>query len=236
MHRIYVMNVMPLLDEVMREEALNYLEADRLSRLTAIKTELARAQSIGAGLLLAYAVCRPDGDRALEDGKKQSGQHACEYEVVQVQKVLAFLKDCPAVRQTKVRKTPMGKPGFSDCGGVFFNLSHSGEYAACVLADREAGLDIQKEQGAAAVQRIAPRILHSAEGLYREDVSMLYRLWTVKEAYVKATGEGICRDFREICVDFEKETVQGIPFLLREPAPGYLLAVCILTDSADAFL
>lgn len=221
MQRIYVMNVMPLLDISMREEALDFMEEERRRHLSALKPELSKAQSVGAGLLLAYAV-NMAGERGpviFEDSS---------YEEVSLSDVLSALKSAvPQCRDNfKIERTSAGKPYFSNCDHLYFNLSHSGEYAACVLADHEVGVDIQKVQGAAAVRRIAPRILHAGEAAYREEESMLYRIWTVKEAYVKATGEGIRRDFRKIRVDFEKGTVEDMPFTLWESIPGYMLAVC----------
>lgn len=221
MQRIYVMNVMPLLDVSMREEALDFMEEERRRHLSALKPELSKAQSVGAGLLLAYAV-NMAGERGpviFEDSS---------YEEVSLSDVLSALKSAvPQCRDNfKIERTSAGKPYFSNCDHLYFNLSHSGEYAACVLADHEVGVDIQKVQGAAAVRRIAPRILHAGEAAYREEESMLYRIWTVKEAYVKATGEGIRRDFRKIRVDFEKGTVEDMPFTLWESIPGYMLAVC----------
>lgn len=221
MQRIYVMNVMPLLDISMREEALDFMEEERRRHLSALKPELSKAQSVGAGLLLAYAV-NMAGERGpviFEDSS---------YEEVLLSDVLSALKNAVPQRRNnfKIERTFIGKPYFSNCDHLYFNLSHSGEYAACVLADHEVGVDIQKVQGAAAVRRIAPRILHAGEAAYREEESMLYRIWTVKEAYVKATGEGIRRDFRKIRVDFEKGTVEDMPFTLWESIPGYMLAVC----------
>ena len=221
MQRIYVMNVMPLLDISMREEALDFMEEERRRHLSALKPERSKAQSVGAGLLLAYAV-NMAGERGpviFEDSS---------YEEVLLSDVLSALKNAVPQRRNnfKIERTSTGKPYFSNCDHLYFNLSHSGEYAACVLADHEVGVDIQKVQGAAAVRRIAPRILHAGEAAYREEESMLYRIWTVKEAYVKATGEGIRRDFRKIRVDFEKGTVEDMPFTLWESIPGYMLAVC----------
>lgn len=221
MQRIYVMNVMPLLDISMREEALDFMEEERRRHLSALKPELSKAQSVGAGLLLAYAV-NMAGERGpviFEDSS---------YEEVLLSDVLSALKNAVPQRRNnfKIERTFIGKPYFSNCDHLYFNLSHSGEYAACVLADHEVGVDIQKVQGAAAVRRIAPRILHAGEAAYQEEESMLYRIWTVKEAYVKATGEGIRRDFRKIRVDFEKGTVEDMPFTLWESIPGYMLAVC----------
>lgn len=228
MQRIYVMNVMPLLDVSMREEALDFMEEERRRHLSALKPERSKAQSVGAGLLLAYAV-NMAGERGpviFEDSS---------YEEVLLSDVLSALKNAVPQRRNnfKIERTSAGKPYFSNCDHLYFNLSHSGEYAACVLANHEVGVDIQKVQGAAAVRRIAPRILHAGEAAYREEESMLYRIWTVKEAYVKATGEGIRRDFRKIRVDFEKGTVEDMPFTLWESIPGYTLAVCHASSPSD---
>lgn len=243
MQRIYVMNVMPLLDISMREEALDFMEEERRRHLSALKTEHSKAQSVGAGLLLAYAVNmegKPSaGDPATSDfAAGERGPVIFEdssYEEVSLSDVLSALKNAvPQCRNNfKIERTATGKPFFPNCDHRYFNLSHSGEYAACVLADHEVGVDIQKVQGAAAVRRIAPRILHTEEAAYREEERMLYRIWTIKEAYVKATGEGIRRDFREIRVDFEKGTVEDMPFTLWESVPGYMLAVCHASSPSD---
>lgn len=251
MYRVYVMNVMPLLDEAVREEALNYTDKDRRSRVAAAKSPLAKAQSAGAGLLLAYGLSRLrqcESGGAFDDSAalgsfavlggfaasgsfESDGSAAPFWEEVQVVEALKRVKSCSYAWKEgeQVQRVSGGKPCFSH-SSLFFNLSHSGEYAACVLADREVGIDLQREQGSKAAWRIAPRVLHEAEAAYRREEPMIYRIWTVKEAYVKATGEGIRRDFRELCVDFEKETVQRQPFQLCEPIPGYLLAVCTLAE------
>ena len=64
MQRIYVMNVMPLLDVSMREEALDFMEEERRRHLSVLKPELSKAQSVGAGLLLAYVVNMAEGPLA----------------------------------------------------------------------------------------------------------------------------------------------------------------------------
>lgn len=243
MQRIYVMNVMPLLDVSMREEALDFMEEERRRYLSALKPELSKAQSVGAGLLLAYAVNMAGEPLAYDPAMSDftAGERELmifedsSYEEVSLSDVLSALKSTvPQCRDNfKIERTATGKPFFPNCDHLYFNLSHSGEYAACVLADHEVGVDIQKVQGAAAVRRIAPRILHTGEAAYREEERMLYRIWTIKEAYVKATGEGIRRDFREIRVDFEKGTVEDMPFTLWESVPGYMLAVCHASSPSD---
>ena len=73
------------------------------------------------------------------------------------------------------------------------SFSHSGEWAACAVSDREIGLDIQTDT--AGKTEIARRFFTEEEKqwLYnspRPDWDFT-RLWSVKESYVKATGAGL---------------------------------------------
>lgn len=95
--------------------------------------------------------------------------------------------------------SPAGqKPRLRD-SGLGFNLSHSQNLAAIVLAHgREVGIDVEvrgRELG--DVCRLAERIFHPNEASAlaelpergREEVFL--RLWTVREALLKALGTGL---------------------------------------------
>ena len=98
-----------------------------------------------------------------------------------------------------------GKPRFSDGALPFFSISHSGKYALCALSDGEAGCDIQLMRPFDG--RILKRVLtcselaamRALEG--REATEYFYRAWTVKESYVKLTGEGLGRRLSDIGTD-----------------------------------
>ncbi|MDR0326423.1 MAG: 4'-phosphopantetheinyl transferase superfamily protein [Oscillospiraceae bacterium] len=88
---------------------------------------------------------------------------------------------------------PNGKPYLTEYPRVFFNISHCRTGAACVISDREAGIDIQDVR--AFSQRTARRVCTEAE-LARLAASpaperLFCRLWAVKEAYVKWHGGSI---------------------------------------------
>lgn len=89
--------------------------------------------------------------------------------------------------------TKGGKPWFPDHPECHFNLSHSGSYVLCGLADTPIGVDIEEVVLSKAV--LAPYIMHLSElTRYRDSsdkIGLMYTLWTLKESYVKCTGEGI---------------------------------------------
>ena len=85
-----------------------------------------------------------------------------------------------------------GKPSFKT-SKLFFNTAHSGNYALCVISNVEVGCDIEKIKE--YNQRIATRFYSKGENNYielSEDKNeMLYRIWTLKESYLKCIGKGL---------------------------------------------
>ncbi len=94
-----------------------------------------------------------------------------------------------------------GKPYLPDHPECCFSLSHSGCYAALACGDEPVGADIQRMT---EKQQHAQRFFHENERqsiLAAEDkAEQFFRIWTMKEAYVKLTGEGISGRFGSIDV------------------------------------
>ena len=89
--------------------------------------------------------------------------------------------------------TPMGKPYFSE-GPWHFSITHTHRHAFCVLSDRPVGIDAE-EQDRPIRLSLAEKILSDAE-LARfhaadDPRQALLRLWVLKEAHAKCTGQGI---------------------------------------------
>ena len=95
-----------------------------------------------------------------------------------------------------------GKPHFKDERLPSFSLSHSLRYALCALSDCKVGCDIQFMRP--FDERILKRVLCPSElAAFRlisgeEAREYFYRAWTVKESYVKFTGEGLSRRFCDL--------------------------------------
>lgn len=88
-----------------------------------------------------------------------------------------------------------GKPYLTDYPRLHFSLSHSGSYVIAAFSEEEVGIDIQyhKPMQCDIAERFFSeedkRLLEqlAAEG----EADAFYRLWAVKEAYMKLTGEGL---------------------------------------------
>jgi 4'-phosphopantetheinyl transferase len=103
-----------------------------------------------------------------------------------------------APERLRFARGPFGKPELLDGDGLFVNLSHSDGIALVALAAAPVGVDVERWRSAAAATRIAERYFPPAE---REAVAaapagpgaggraaLFARLWTRKEACVKAEG------------------------------------------------
>lgn len=127
----------------------------------------------------------------------------------------------------------MGKPYFPAHTDVHFNLSHCEGLAVCLYSAHECGADcenIRKFKQRTAERVCSPKelaVLNMAQG---KDV-LFTRLWTLKEAYVKAIGIGISYPLREVSFAFEDDRIiaskQDASFqqlLLKE----HIVSVCVL--------
>jgi len=89
-----------------------------------------------------------------------------------------------------------GKP-FLAGGELQFNLSHSHELAVMAIAETRVGVDVEHVRPMPDASRLAERFFapDEASGLRRvaEDDRdhAFFRIWTAKEAYLKARGAGI---------------------------------------------
>jgi 4'-phosphopantetheinyl transferase len=94
-----------------------------------------------------------------------------------------------------------GKPALDRTSGVeflAFSMSHSGDAALYGVArERNVGVDIELVDRNIVDERVSKRILSPAERAALDAlppaarVEALFRFWTLKEAYLKARGEGL---------------------------------------------
>jgi len=96
---------------------------------------------------------------------------------------------------------PFGKPAVHADGfpiTLGFNISHTRGFVACALAHEDVGVDVEAADRPIELE-IADRffapeevgVLNALPAAQRQ--SAFFRFWTLKEAFIKATGEGLHR-------------------------------------------
>lgn len=188
-------------------EKLNLLSPYRQQKIAILKHDKDKNRSLGAGIAL---------DHALETyGLKE---RSIEYEFGE-----------------------RGKPSLKYHPNIHFSLSHSGDYAICSIGDKPMGNDIELvKQGRL---KVADRFFAQeeldwmrAEPDEEEITQRMFRIWTMKESFLKATGKGISLPLNSfaVVVDEEKnrirvkQTFNAKYYHMKEYSEiaGYRVAVC----------
>ena len=95
------------------------------------------------------------------------------------------------------------KPYLSSHPSVFFNVSHSGEWALIAIAKTPIGIDVEYVNTSFEYEEILPTIFNKPEineiKNSKDNHHAFFKFWTRKEAIVKAIGKGIDDDIKKIC-------------------------------------
>ena len=150
-----------------------------------------------------------DLERALPLLSDQRREQALKfrYELGRKTSAMAYLLLCEGLRREYgITERPLfeygehGKPSIVGHPELHFNLSHCREAVVCAVSDRPVGVDVEcfREYKESLVRYTmndeeVERIVH-AERPEEEFI----RLWTMKEAKVKLTGQGISDDMKRV--------------------------------------
>ena len=147
-----------------------------------------------------------------------------------------------------------GKPSLRDFPHLNFNISHSGRLMVCgVTAQSDIGVDVEQIRCLTERSDIARRFFSRTEATRLQEFpeterdDAFFRCWTRKEAFVKATGDGLSRDLSSFSVSLEHADETSVVFHSMEdggldarqqegwsvysfvPAPGYIGSTVIRT-------
>ena len=128
---------------------------------------------------------------------------------------------------------------------VFFNISHSNERVICAISPYEVGCDVEliAECDPEKARRFfAPREYDYISSL--KDAKKMrdefFRLWTLKESFIKATGDGLSLPLKSFELELDQVSVKplnhlGKTYFFKEYSldDGYKYAVCALSDEFD---
>ena len=159
--KVYTINTDEFSDEAYFKACYRQLAASRREKTDGYRFLADKKLSVGAGILL---------DKGLREyGLRES--------------------------EVKFAYGENGKPYLPEYPQIHFNLAHSGTMALAVFADVEVGCDIEEVKTAGL--KLAKRFFCPGEYAYiasfsgREQDYAFYRIWTLKESFLKATGMGM---------------------------------------------
>jgi 4'-phosphopantetheinyl transferase len=133
------------------------------------------------------------------------------------------------IHPSQIRFTygPAGKPAIEAISDIQFNVTHSSNFAAIVVAAGcELGIDAEREHEVPEMQQIAKQFFCAEEAAEvlelapSERIGAFFRCWTRKEAYLKAIGSGF------------GEPLDGFRVTVLPDSPARILH--IRCDSSDA--
>lgn len=135
--------------------------------------------------------------------KKEQRSHAHKLlrECLRTRKIEYITDETPIIRNEH------GKPSLEEYPEIKYNLSHANGIAVCLVSDTECGIDCE------GVRPYRPNVVKRAfsenEKMLIENASenerdlLFFRLWTLKEAYVKAIGIGISYPMNTVEFSFD---------------------------------
>ncbi len=190
MLRIAISNILVYRDETCFRTQYALVSEDRKKKIDQCAKQEDKWRSLGAYMLLRKMIA----DETARTGATSTG---------------AELKGSELEEDTLVFIIgEHGKPAIKGMSGFHFNLSHSGNYVACVISDGEVGIDIQNRTK--SNERIAERVFESWKKDYFEsgilpgtdclcitsaqDKEMRFcEMWCLTESQNKLTGMGLSK-------------------------------------------
>jgi len=113
------------------------------------------------------------------------------------------LLDCGiAINLNEIKYNAYGKPYFEN-DLVGFNITHSGNFVACIISNDTTTIGIDAEVIKALNIDDFQNLWNINEwaDIQNNDVNVFYKYWTSKEAVVKAIGKGLSISLNEINVN-----------------------------------
>lgn len=181
MEHIFILDTSQLKDEDLFRRQFRHMPLERQQKITRHKQENDRLRSLGAGIVL-HVILRQYG--------LDSASVKFEYG--------ANGKACVA-----------GRPD------IHFNLTHSGNYAAGICGVSPVGIDV--ETIGKMNERTAKRFFHDREYQYletaedpQEKCQRFFRLWVLKESFMKVTGLGMKLPLNAFEIRIQGENIEVV--------------------------
>lgn len=149
-------------------------------------------------------------------------------------------------QEIKINFRENSKPSLIFPQNLDFNISHSGDWVVCAISDKTIGIDVELIKNANI--NIAKRFFTKEEFDYivnhdeKNINEAFYRVWTLKESYLKAIGKGLTIPLNSFSINFNKEKIfvesqhnscEKYCFKILNLGKEYIVSVC--SGSNDFF-
>ncbi len=204
---IYIANVKPLSDDDLFDIAYNVVTNDRKNKVDNFHFKKDKVLSLASELLLLYSL-------------RNIGYDTDNIEFI-------YEKN--------------GKPYLKNSNDIYYNISHSGEYVMCAVSSREVGCDIEiiSDINLNIANRFFSdeefNLINSKSNL-NEKKDIFFKLWTLKESFIKNTGLGMTLPLKSFAVNPENNITvrqdinENNYFFKLYDIEGYMCAVCSLIN------
>ena len=129
------------------------------------------------------------------------------------------------------RLNQYGKPFLENGTDIYFNISHSGNFAVCALNSETVGIDIEiiKKANLKVAKRFFCPDEHEFITKANKINEAFYKIWTMKESFVKWEGKGLSTPLDSFSVlEIER---RGRPYFHAVNVPGEVYcSVCTDTE------
>lgn len=131
----------------------------------------------------------------------------------------------------KFEYSKYGKPFLKEEKSVFFNISHSGDWVVCSVGNSAIGTDVEKikknklPMSHTCFSKKEIDILKSLP--LEEQTDLFYRIWTLKESFVKYIGKGLSYPLDSFSFSFKN---QNIRLINKETENPY---ICFYSNKLD---
>ncbi len=205
--KLYILDIRKVRqNSILEEKIFAGLSKQRQEKIERCRHDIDKLRSLCAGALMQLGVME------WEESEEDFTLHKVDPSKVNWTMLGAFF--APEHKALVCDYKQNGKPYFVNYPHIHFNLSHSGNYVIAAFDKNPVGVDIQEHRSIS--DSLARRFLNDWEvqqvGARTETAhweEKMCRLWTVKESYIKLTGEGLQKSMKEIRVDMQNATIEN---------------------------
>jgi phosphopantetheine--protein transferase-like protein len=135
-----------------------------------------------------------------------------------------------------------GKPYLKYHSDTFFNISHSGDWVVVGFASSDIGVDVQEISNNKRIDfnNIAKHAFHNKELDFIKENTLeqninFYKIWTLKEAFLKAKGVGFYNDLDKInmmpAITNKNVEIDNFCFYQKKIDNNHIIAVAYSSDN-----